>query len=264
MKWVKITSILFFLVAILLAAYFVHRIKFKIDEDNFVETQEKLVIAKLQMVRDAQVAYLGAKGKYASDWDTLIAFIDTGNIYITNRREKIEILSYGREEVTTFIDTIGQVPVKDSLFVVKEFINSVGNGIVDEIGVTKGQKVKRGDVIAVVENERGRKIKLVSPTAGEVAEVYSVENMPVRTNDNIALITYDRIPDIRNLPYLPGSKSQKKFEMFAGKILKGNVTVDVFEVTDTEPVNPKRKKNKNERALRVGSRVDVSTSGNWE
>jgi hypothetical protein len=40
--------------------------------------------------------------------------------------------------------------------------------------------------------------------------------------------------------------------------------VDVFEVKDVAPVNPVRKKNNNEKALKIGSRVDVTTSGNWE
>jgi hypothetical protein len=52
--------------------------------------------------------------------------------------------------------------------------------------------------------------------------------------------------------------------LFAGKISKGNVIVDVFEAKDTAPVNPERRKKDNERALRVGSRVDVSVTGNWE
>ncbi|MCC5932002.1 MAG: acetyl-CoA carboxylase biotin carboxyl carrier protein subunit [Cyclobacteriaceae bacterium] len=264
MKWVKIASAFFFLVAIALAAFFVYRIKFKIDEDRFIDTQEKMVIARLQMVRDAQIAFLAGNQRYAGSWDTLVAFIDTGNIYITNRREKIEILEYGRENVTITIDTIGQVPVKDSLFIVKEFINSVTNGIVESVNVQPGDIVTRGQTLAIIENERGRKISMVSPVAAKVRGVYVADGMPIRRDDNIVYLTYDRISDIHNLPFIPGTNQQKKFDLFAGKIVKGNVTVDVFEAKDTNPINPRRKKNNNERALRVGSRVDVSTSGNWE
>jgi hypothetical protein len=69
--------------------------------------------------------------------------------------------------------------------------------------------------------------------------------------------------NLQNLPIIPGSNG-KKFELFADKIVKAGVKVDVFEAKDVAPVNPKRKANNNEKALRVGSRTDVTTSGNWE
>jgi hypothetical protein len=37
-----------------------------------------------------------------------------------------------------------------------------------------------------------------------------------------------------------------------------------FEIRDPDPINPKRRLNNKEKALRVGSRTDSSTSGNWE
>jgi hypothetical protein len=40
--------------------------------------------------------------------------------------------------------------------------------------------------------------------------------------------------------------------------------VFVFELTDSDPINPQRRANNNEKALRVGSKEEVSTSGNWE
>ncbi len=75
---------------------------------------------------------------------------------------------------------------------------------------------------------------------------------------------YADIPNFKlsNLPYKPGTK--KKFNIYADKIVKGSIRVDVFEVSDPEPVNPKRQKDDNERALRVGSKTEVTTAGNWE
>lgn len=67
---------------------------------------------------------------------------------------------------------------------------------------------------------------------------------------------------IESLKIIPGSG--KTFELFADKIDAGGVTVDVFEAKDVAPENPKRRANKNEKALRVGSRTEVTTSGNWE
>jgi hypothetical protein len=67
------------------------------------------------------------------------------------------------------------------------------------------------------------------------------------------------INEISRIPF-----SGKQFDIFSDRISKGGVMVDVFEVKDTAPVNPKRRANNNEKALRVGSRVDVTTVGNWE
>jgi len=42
------------------------------------------------------------------------------------------------------------------------------------------------------------------------------------------------------------------------------VQVDVFEVRDPDPINPKRRADNNDKALRVGSRSEVTSTGNWE
>ncbi|MDQ3534469.1 MAG: hypothetical protein M3421_02455 [Bacteroidota bacterium] len=69
--------------------------------------------------------------------------------------------------------------------------------------------------------------------------------------------------NLDRLPYIPGT--DQRFDMYAGKIERqGGAQVDVFEVRDVAPVNPRRRVNNNERALRVGSRTEVTTSGNWE
>lgn len=69
--------------------------------------------------------------------------------------------------------------------------------------------------------------------------------------------------NLERLPYIPGS--DQRFDIYAGKIERqGGARVDVFEVKDVAPVNPRRRLNNNERALRVGSRTEVTTSGNWE
>lgn len=67
------------------------------------------------------------------------------------------------------------------------------------------------------------------------------------------------ISEMSRIPF-----SGKTFEVFADRIDRSGVMVDVFEVKDVAPVNPMRRKNNNEKALKIGSRVDVTTSGNWE
>ncbi len=58
-----------------------------------------------------------------------------------------------------------------------------------------------------------------------------------------------------------------KFELFADTLTKSGIIVHVIEVVDPRPTNPRRKEsseNRKRKPLRFGSRVDVSTTGNWE
>lgn len=71
--------------------------------------------------------------------------------------------------------------------------------------------------------------------------------------------------NFNTLQKVPGSTGI--FELFVDEIPKGGVKVDVIEVRDTAPVNPKRKESneaRNHKPLRFGSRTDVTTAGNWE
>ncbi|TAH20259.1 MAG: hypothetical protein EAZ08_06415 [Cytophagales bacterium] len=65
----------------------------------------------------------------------------------------------------------------------------------------------------------------------------------------------------------PATCTDCQFTIYAGKIKKGNVMVDVLEVIDSCPVDPTRKEsseNRKRKFLRFGSRDEVTTSGNWE
>jgi hypothetical protein len=188
----RIASIFFFLVAVGIGYYLVTSVKKDIEFDEEVRRTEAAIVDKLKQIRDAQIAFRAGNGKYANDWDTLVSFIDTGKIYIIQRREEIKLLAYGAEETETFLDTLGFVGVIDSLF--------------------------------------------------------NPNNVP----------TFN----LTRLPYVPGK--DYRFEIFADKITRGGLLVDVFEVRDPRPLNPSRRVNDNERALRVGSRTEVTTSGNWE
>lgn len=81
-----------------------------------------------------------------------------------------------------------------------------------------------------------------------------------------SLFNARKFPDfnIDLLPVVPGSGG-KQFEFFASKVEKtGGYLVNVFEIRDPSPINPARRLNNNEKALRVGSRTDASTEGNWK
>ncbi len=72
--------------------------------------------------------------------------------------------------------------------------------------------------------------------------------------------------ELETLMFIPGS-SGKQFAMWADKIEKSGVMVDVVEVRSTAPVNPARKESNEsntKKPLRFGSRTQVTTAGNWE
>lgn len=76
--------------------------------------------------------------------------------------------------------------------------------------------------------------------------------------------------NLAQLPYVPINEpgwENVKFNMWADKIDKSGVMVDVVEVWNPKPVDPTRKDDEtrnSRRPLRFGSRTSVSTSGNWE
>jgi hypothetical protein len=194
MNLTKVLSLVFFVVAAFFGYMLWKGVDDVVEAEKRVALLEAATIEKLEMLRDAQLAYQAANGKYSSTWDSLKNFIQTGTIWIVQRTETTKLLDYGAEEIKVTFDTLGSVSVVDSLF-----------------------------------------------------------NSRKHPDFNLDL-----------LPVVPGSGG-KQFEFFADKIEKtGGYKVNVFEIRDPAPINPKRRLNNNEKALRVGSRTDASTEGNWK
>ena len=103
-------------VALGLAIFLVNSIKFSIDEEARITTAESKVINKLKLIREAQIAFQSVNGEYANQWDSLLSFIENGEIFIIQRREETVLLDYGAEETTLYLDTLGSVSVLDSIF----------------------------------------------------------------------------------------------------------------------------------------------------
>jgi hypothetical protein len=119
----KIFSILLFLVAIGLGYFLVDSIKDRIDTQTRVSRIEARVVEKLKMIRDAEIAYLAANGRYTSNWDSLISFIETGRIPNVIKRETVIPLAYGADSIYVEYDTLGYVNVRDSLFSPQRYPN---------------------------------------------------------------------------------------------------------------------------------------------
>lgn len=101
---------------------------------------------------------------------------------------------------------------------------------------------------------------------GEIKVIKVIGN-PDDSTDVLAGITYDTIMvsiadsffrnyPIDSLPIIPFTKGAA-FSLSAGKLMKGNIQISVFEVYDTAPFDPRK-------VLKVGSMSDANISGNWE
>lgn len=88
----------------------------KVKQERFAQ-----VIAKLKDIRDVEEAYKSVNGKYTKNFEALINFVDTGKYTITQQRDSSFMehdKHYGIDMLreVKIIDTLGFVPVKDSLF----------------------------------------------------------------------------------------------------------------------------------------------------
>ncbi|MDA8948673.1 hypothetical protein N9H57_06000 [Flavobacteriaceae bacterium] len=79
------------------------------------------VIDRLKDIRKAQIAHKDVKGTFSNNFDSLVKFVDEGIFTLIEKRDS-SYLEYDRtyridmlREVIV-IDTLGTVPVKDSLF----------------------------------------------------------------------------------------------------------------------------------------------------
>ena len=103
-------------------AYFIYNsitgpIRFaEVKEERFAK-----VISNLKDIRSAQEAYKSVTGKYATDFKSLVDFVDRGNYTITQQRDTSftyydEHFKIDMPKDSIMIDTLGTVSVRDSLF----------------------------------------------------------------------------------------------------------------------------------------------------
>ncbi len=87
MDKLKIYTYSTLVIAFILAAYLINSIKFSIDEEARISNAEEKIINKLIMIREAQIAFQNVNSRYTDNWDSLINFVDSGKIFIIQRRE---------------------------------------------------------------------------------------------------------------------------------------------------------------------------------
>lgn len=111
------------------------------------------------------------------------------------------------------------------------------------------------EIRSVEEMYKGDSVRVEYDTLGAdlaIARLFPKEEYPDFQSSQIG--THPLFPD-------------EKFNVFADTLTKSGVIVNVIEVVDPKPTNPRRREdseNRKKKPLRFGSRTEVSTSGNWE
>jgi hypothetical protein len=122
---IKIMKIALQAVLWILIVFFSYKIYDSINGPiNFNETKNERyadVISRLKEIRKAEIAHKDVKGFYADNFDSLVSFIDNGIFTLIQKRDssyleydKVYRIDMLKEVIVT--DTLGFIPVKDSLF----------------------------------------------------------------------------------------------------------------------------------------------------
>jgi len=271
MNLTKIISIVLFVISIALAAYLWNSIRSTIKFQESIAATELEITEKLEVIREAEKVFLEQNGRYTSNWDSLISFIQNAEVPITVRRETIIPLSYGRDSIRVQIDTLGYVSAKDRIFRKTTTINNSDDGTFLGFGAKVGDRViKLSKSYSLRRASNGRLEDFVFLEAGTISS-----QADLQPGDQVSkgqyLITlwdyhFDPSMDIARLSEVPGSEG-KEFGIFTGKVDRNGTLVNVIHVWDPAPVNPARRASNeaiNRQPLQFGSKTDVKTSGNWE
>ena len=148
----------------ILAIFFSYKIYDSINGPiNFNKTKNErysVVINKLKLIRKAQIAYKDVNGIYSNNFDSLVKFIDDGIFTLIEKRDS-SYMEYDRtyridmlREVVV-VDTLGFVPVKDSLFkdsnAYKKFANVPIEGVEAKFDINADIIDKNGYRVPVFE-----------------------------------------------------------------------------------------------------------------
>lgn len=115
----NIIKVLLLVVIVVLAYFVVESIMKPVRFKKTVDIRSKAVIQNLVDIRTSEMAYKIINGKYTSSFDTLIDFLKTGEIPVVNIIPDPEDTTFTK----TIRDTIGYIPVIDSLFNERENYN---------------------------------------------------------------------------------------------------------------------------------------------
>jgi hypothetical protein len=265
----RILTIVLVAASLFLAFRLYRGVQGTIEDREAIQNTENAVIARLKLIREAEIVFQEVNKRYTANWDSLSNFIENGKVPNIQRREEITQVGYGQEIVKVFFDTLGYTPAKERIFKKNFTVNASDNG------VFMGYKVKNGD--RVIKNQKAYLLKVGDKMQdvpfqeqGVITALASIATgTEVKKGDlliNYWDYAFEPNVDLKKIGEVPGLDGQK-FNIFIGKVDKNGVMVQVIEVRDPKPINPMRKESneaKGRKPLHFGSKFDVTTSGNWE
>ena len=268
----RVFSIITLLIAVVLAYFLISNIKYAIDEEVRISKSEEVVIEKLKLIREAEKAYQEVNNRYTNNWDSLINFINNGKYYVTKRSERIVELAYGADSIVVTLDTIDIIPAKQYIFIKNHDVFAADNGDFIEFFVKKGQEIRKGQkMYSMYSATAGKVVNQMSKISGVITSMESVAKNKKLTKGEILFQVreekFNPSTNISQIAIIPLTNPAVKFDLFADRIEKNRLMVNVVEVRDIKPVDSKRKEDNeanNRKPLRFGSRTEVTTAGNWE
>lgn len=180
-------------------------------EIQFNQLKEKryaIVIEKLKDIRDAELAHRTVTGKFTDNFDDLVKFIDTAQYTITQRRDSTVIdeeltRRYGGVETTkdiVIIDTLGFVPVKDSLFGADTRYKTMMNVPVGQEGAKFELKAGMLDEIPVFEAKVDKSVILFDQDKNLVKKEKQVISVDGVNGPSLKVGSMDEVKTIGNWP----------------------------------------------------------------
>lgn len=119
------------LLLVVLGGYLIYNgidapIRFQEEKNKRYEELKKV----LDKLRDFQLAHKEIKGKYSKSFDKLFDLVENERFVLTQKRDTVikyydNVYRIDKEKEVTLIDTLGFIPVKDSLFAKGGDINSL-------------------------------------------------------------------------------------------------------------------------------------------
>ena len=209
----------------------------EIKFNQLKEKRYKVVIENLKDIRDAELAHRSVTGQFQPSWDSLVKFIENEKFTITQRRDSTIIDKeltrlYGVDTTKdiVIIDTLGFVPVLDSLFGVDTRYKTMMN----VPGIYESEKYREWVKSLPSTNENEKEIKLLMGNS----EIFQLKAGFLEQNGT-------------NIPVFEASVSKKAILFDQDKNL-----VDLeSKVISVEGVNGP--------ILKVGSMEEINTNGNW-
>ena len=180
-------------------------------EIQFNELKEKryyVVIEKLKDIRDSELAYKQVNGKFADNFDELVKFVENGKYTITQRKDS-SVVDVERTKLfggvtimkdIVVIDTLGYVPVKDSLFGADTRYKTMMNVPVGKPGAKFTLKAGFLDKIPVFEASVDKSIILDGEDTNLIAKEKQVVSVDGVNGPKLMVGSMDEVKTIGNWP----------------------------------------------------------------